>query len=227
MQQLDTDLWVSDAPLRFVGLELGTRMTVVRLPGGELLLHSPVPTTPELVRAVGELGPVTYLIAPNRFHHMFVGEWQAHFPEAAIHVAPGLETKRADLSIASVLGNAPEPAWGDVLDQVAIGGFPFSNEIVFFHRPSATLIATDLAFHIGPKSPALTRLAFRAAGVYERLAPTLLERALVRDRAAFRDSIARILAWPFDRVVIAHGEVFERGGHDALREGLAWALPEA
>ncbi len=70
MQQIDSDLWVSDAPLRFVGLEVGARMTVVRLPDDQLLLHSPVAPTPDLVRDVKELGQVTYLVAPNRFHHL-------------------------------------------------------------------------------------------------------------------------------------------------------------
>ena len=36
------DLWTLDAPQRFLGMPLGTRMTVVRLPGAELLLYSPV-----------------------------------------------------------------------------------------------------------------------------------------------------------------------------------------
>ena len=96
--------------------------------------------------------------------------------------------------------------------------------MVFFHRPSATLIASDLAFHIGASSPALTRLVFRLGGAYEKLAPTLLERMLVRDREAFRRSLERILEWPFDRVVVAHGEVLEKGGREALARGYHWLL---
>ena len=76
MQQLASDLWVSDTPLRFLGLEVGARMTVVRLPDGGLWLHSPVRAAPELVREVQALGPVTCLVAPNKLHHLFVGEWQ-------------------------------------------------------------------------------------------------------------------------------------------------------
>jgi len=33
-----------------------------------------------------------------------------------------------------------------------------------------------------------------------------------------------ILAWDFDRVVVAHGEVLESGGREALRQGYAWLL---
>ena len=108
MQQLHSDLLVADTPLRFLGLEIGARMTVVRLPGSKLLLHSPIAATAELVREVTALGRVAYLVAPNRFHHLFVGEWKEACPDASIYVAPGLDTKRADLSIAGILTDEPD-----------------------------------------------------------------------------------------------------------------------
>jgi len=224
MQQLHSDLWVTESPLRFLGLEVGARMTVVRLPGPKLLLHSPIAATPELIREVESLGPVAYLVAPNRLHHLFVGEWQQAFPEASIYAAPGLDTKRPDLSIAGVLTDEPETGWKDVIDQILIRGFPFANEVVFFHRPSTTLIATDLAFNLGSSSPPLTRFALRLSGGYGRLSPTILERLLVRDRTAFRESLERVLAWPFERIVVAHGEVSERGGREELIRGYSWVL---
>ena len=224
MQQLHSDLWVAESPLRFLGLEVGARMTVVRLPGPKLLLHSPIAATPELVRDVAALGPVGYLVAPNRLHHLFVDEWQRACPDASLYVAPGLDTKRADLAIAGVLNDGPQPEWEEALDQVLLNGFPFANEVVFFHRPSATLIATDLAFNVGPSSPPLTRFAFRFTGSYDQLAPTLLERLLIRDRVAFRDAFERILEWPFERIVVAHGEVSEKGGREELVRGYSWLL---
>ncbi len=222
MRQLDTDLWVAEAPLRFAGLEVGTRMTVVRLPDGGLFVHSPIPADPELLREVEALGRVAFLAAPNRLHHLFVQEWQQACPEASLFVAPGLDDKRPDLAIAGVLTHEPEPGWREVLDQIVVDGFPFANEVVFFHRPSATLIATDLAFNIQASSAPLTRLFFRVGGSYGRLGPSLLERILVRDRAAFRASLKRILEWPFERVVVGHGEICEQGGREQLVEGYAW-----
>lgn len=224
MQQLHSDLWIADSPQRFLGIEIGARMAVVRLPGSKLLLHSPIAASAELVREVEALGPVAYLVAPNRFHHLFVSDWQEAFPEASLYVAPGLETKRPDLEITGVLGEAPEPGWADPIDQVLVHGFPFANEVVFFHRPSATLLLTDLAFNIGPSAPPLTRLAFRAGRAYGRLSPTLIERILVRDRPAFRRSLTRILEWPFERVVVTHGQVLEKGGREALARGYSWVL---
>ena len=86
-------------------------MTIVRLSGSKLLLHSPIEETPELVREVRAFGTVAHIIAPNRLHHLFVGEWQEIFPEASTFVAPGLDTKRDDLVITGVLDDEPEPAW--------------------------------------------------------------------------------------------------------------------
>jgi len=224
MQQLDSDVWVAESPLRFLGLEIGARMTVVRLPGPRMLLHSPIAPTPGLVGEVEALGPVAYLVAPNRLHHLFVAEWQRACPEALVYVAPGLDEKRPDLKIAGVLTDEPEPGWAGTVDQVLVRGFPFANEVVFFHRPSNTLVATDLAFNYGPSSPLLTRLVFRLSRTYGRLSPTLLERLLVRDRPAFRRSLERILEWPFERVVVAHGEVSEAGGREELAQGYSWVL---
>lgn len=224
MKQLHENLWVADSPLRFFGLEVGARMTVVRLPGAKLFLHSPIAPTPELVSEVKALGQVAYLVAPNRFHHLFVGDWQPLFPDALAYVAPGLDKKRPDLKLAGLLSDEPVSGWAEVLGQVLVDGFPFANEVVFFHRPSKTLIATDLAFNIGCDSPPLTRFVFRLSRTYGRLAPTLVERLLVRDRPAFRRSLERILKWPFERVVVAHGEISETGGREELLRGYAWAL---
>lgn len=227
MKQLDQDLWIADQPLRIAGVELGARMTVVKLPNEELLLHSPIQPTAELLEEVRALGRVAAVVAPNRFHHLFAGAWLGACPGASLFVAPGLETKRPDLPVAGLLSDTPEPMWKGAVEQVVLRGIPLTNEVVFFHAASRTLIATDLAFHIGPDRPALTRLAFRASGAYGHLAPTLLERLLVRDRTTFRASLQRILDWPFDRVIVAHGTVLETGGRRELARGYSWLLGSA
>jgi hypothetical protein len=101
LRQLAPDLWVAEAPLRFLGLELGARMTVIRLAGPNLFVHSRIAATLELLREVRDLGTVAHIVAPNCFHHLFVGDWQRAFPEASLYGAPGLERKRPDLKIAA------------------------------------------------------------------------------------------------------------------------------
>ncbi|NJR48100.1 MAG: DUF4336 domain-containing protein [Hyellaceae cyanobacterium CSU_1_1] len=73
LRQLDNNLWVAEQPLKFMGLPVGTRMTVIRLADNSLLLISPIAITPEIKQQLNSLGTVRYLIAPNLFHHYI---WQ-------------------------------------------------------------------------------------------------------------------------------------------------------
>ncbi len=224
LRQLAPDLWVTERPLRFAGIEVGSRMSAIRLRDGSLFLHSPVALDPELRKQLDALGPVRFAVAPNRFHHLYIGEYAAAYPQVALFAAPGLEKKRHDLRFDAVLSDEAPEAWAGEIEQLVFRGFPLPNEVVFFHAATQTLIATDLAFNIQEDSPALTRLGFRALGGYGRLGPTWLERLLIRNRAAARASLARILEWDFERVIVAHGRVVERGGREALRAGYAWLL---
>jgi hypothetical protein len=224
MRQLAEDLFVVERPLRFLGLPVGTRMTVVRLRDGSLLLHSPVALDDALEAELSSLGPPRHAIAPNRFHHLFIGDYRRAFPELRLYAAPGLPEKRRDLCFDAVLSDEPPPAWAAELDQEHFKGFPIMSEVAFCHRKSRTLITSDLAFNLGPEAPLVTRAAFRLVGGYGRLGPSLVEKILIRDRASARASLERILAWDFDRVVVAHGTVLETGGREALRAGYRWLL---
>ena len=63
LRQLAKDLWVAERPQRFYGLEVGTRMTVMRLVDGSLLLHSPIALDAALRRELDALGPPTVGVA--------------------------------------------------------------------------------------------------------------------------------------------------------------------
>jgi hypothetical protein len=224
LRALAADLWVAERPQRFYGLEVGTRMTVIRLADGSLLLHSPVELDAALRAALDALGPVRFVVAPNRVHHLYAGRVAAFYPAARLWVGPGVERKRPDLVYEAVLGDEAPAEWRGQVDQVFFRGRPYENEVVFFHRASRTLLLCDLAFNFGPRTAWPTRWLMRLIRSYGRFGPSTLDPLLIRDRAAARASLERILAWDFDRVVVAHGEVLERGGRDALREGYRWLL---
>jgi len=223
-RKLARDIWIAERPQSFYGLEVGARMTVIRLADGSLLLHSPLELDPELRRELDSIGRVRFAVAPNRFHHLYAGQVAKAYPGARLWAAPGVERKRPDLEIAGVLGDEAPVEWRDEVDQVFFRGRPFENEVVFLHRASRTLILCDLAFNFGPTAAPFTRLLMRLLRGYDRFGPSSLDRILIRDRRAARDSLERILAWDFDRVVVAHGDVLERGGRDALRAGYAGLL---
>jgi hypothetical protein len=224
LKRLDADLFVAERSQRFYGLEVGTRMNVVRLANGDLWLHSPVSLDPELRRELDGLGRVRFAVAPNRVHHLYAGETVRLYPEARLWLAPGLERKRPDLAFAGILGDDAPPEWRGQIDQVFFRGRPYENEVVFCHRASRTLLLCDLAFNFGPGAHPVTRFLMRLIRSYGSFGPSRLDPLLIRDRRAARDSLERILAWDFDRVVVAHGDVLERGGREALRAGYAWLL---
>jgi hypothetical protein len=224
LKQLAKDVWVAERPQTFYGLPVGTRMTVIRLSGGRLLLHSPVALDSELRTELDAIGHVRYVVAPNRVHHLYAGEVARVYPEARLWVAPGLERKRPDLAFVALLGDEPPGEWREEVQQVFFRGRPYENEVVFFHRTSRSLILCDLAFNFGPATRQPTRLLMWLLRSYGRFGPSKLDPLFIRDRNAARQSLERILAWDFDRVVVGHGEVLESGGRQALREGYSWLL---
>jgi hypothetical protein len=224
MQPLAPDLWVVWRPQKFYGLPVGTRMTVIRLSGGRLLLHSPVALDPHLRAELDAIGQVAYVVAPNRLHHLHAGKVADFYPDARLWVAPGLETKRPDLRFEAILGDEAPVEWRGEVDQTFFAGRPYENEVAFFHRASRTLILCDLAFNFGPSAAAPTRMLMKALRSYGTLGPSKLDPLLIRDHKAARKSLMRILSWEFDRVTVAHGDVHETGGHARLTEGYGWLL---
>ena len=222
MRKIDTDIWEDTQPLRFGAVEMGARMTVVKLAGGGLWVHSPIRPSDAVCAGLDELGPVAHIVAPNRFHHLFAGELAERYPAATVHLAPGLAAKRPDLPAAGILPDDAPEAWEADLDWAFFAGIPMANEVVFLHKLTRTLIVCDLAFHVGPEAPWATRVMFKLIGHFGDLGPTRFERLMVRDRAAARASLDAILEWDFDRVVVSHGTVFETGGRDALRRNFEW-----
>ncbi len=226
LRKLAADIWTVERRQSFLGLEVGTRMTVMRLGCGSLLLHSPIALDSQLCNELDALGRVRFAVAPNRVHHLYAGNVVEEYPEARLWVAPGLESKRPDLDYVAILDDEAPEQWRQEVDQTFFRGRPYENEIVFLHRASGTLITCDLAFNFQGRTATPVRLLMKALGSYGRFGPSRLDPLLIRDRAAARRSLERILAWDFDRVIVAHGDVLESGGRDALREGYSWLLAE-
>ena len=222
LKQLAPDLWIVDHRLTIMGAEFGARMSVVRLGTGGLFVHSPVAPTPELRAAIHKLGPVEAVIAPNAMHHMYLPAFTECFPDALVYVAPGVTAKHPDLAITSLLGEEPEPLWALELDQHRIAGQPRINEVAFLHKPSRTLLLTDWLFNFNRSDTWWTRTFLRLAGAYHGPSQSRLLRLSIADRVAARASRDRLLAWDFDRVIVAHGDIIPNDGKAVLRKATAW-----
>ncbi len=224
------DLWTATQPLRFLGLEVGSRMTVVRLPSHSLVLISPTALTDRDRQALDPLGTVQHIIAPNLFHHLSIGETHLLYPQAKVWGVPGLAQKRPDLQIDDLFIGAG--SFEGVLDYLPFQGFAtilpsgikLAQETVFYHQPSQTLILTDTAFHFDQNNRLSMRLAARVLGSYQTLRPSRLEKWGTRDKAKVLESVQQVLAWDFDRVIPGHGSIVEGNGKAQFQAGYEWFL---
>jgi hypothetical protein len=222
LEALAPNLWVAARPLKLIVGDVGTRMTVIRLADGGLFVHSPVHLDAGTRAALDAIGTVRWVIAPSKVHHFFVGDYLTAYPAARAYAAPGLPEKRKDLRFEAVLGDDAPDAWRDTIDQHLFRGNPTMSEVVFFHRPSRTLLLTDLAFNVAADKTAGARVFYWLVGAAGRFGPHRLVRTMIRDHAAARASVARILEWDFDRVIVTHGEVLERGGRQHFAAAFAF-----
>lgn len=221
LQPIADDVWTAAHDLKMFGVHFPGRMTVVRLQGGALWLHSPVPIDDALAAELEALGPVRYLVAPNRYHHLHMGLAIERFPKAEVWAAPGLASKRPDLRIDRTLGET-DPPWADEIGQHLVQGAPELNESVFLHRASGSLVFADLAFNVHECDGLMSRMVYRMAGAWQRFEQSRLWRRFTRDRDAARDSVETILAWDFERVIPCHGKLVEEDAKAALRTALWW-----
>ncbi|WP_311274494.1 DUF4336 domain-containing protein [Methylobacterium sp. WCS2018Hpa-22] len=231
LKQVADGVWIVDAaPIPAGGIPLPIRMTVLRLAGGELLLHSPIPYNPSLQRGLEELGRIGHLVAPSVGHWMFLRDWQAACPNAITWAVPGLEdrgqVRRSGVRIDAELGNRPPRLWADEIDQVLVAG-PVFKEVCLFHRPSGTLLLTDLIINLRADDlSAVPRSLARMLGIVspDGKAPLYLRLLLRANRSEVARAAERLVGFEPERVIFTHGEWFDRDAAAKLRRSLSWLL---
>ena len=206
-------------------------MTVLRLSGGDLWLHSPTRLTNELRIQLEAEGRIRHLVAPDIAHWSFLPEWQQTYPGAVVWATPGLlerkQVRASGLRIDRVLAEVPPPEWAGELDQVTILGIGFS-EVDFFHRSSRTLIMTDLVQNLETSLlPAWQRVVAHLIGVAapRGRAPIYLRLSVSAKKREAARAAAQMVRWNPERVTFSHGRWFEQDGTASLHRSLDWLLP--
>ena len=208
-------VWVGSKEFTNESFTATSRMAVLKLADGRLVIHSPIALDPELQREVANLGEVVAMIAPNRFHHQFVDGWRRTFPATLVFGCPSLSIVQPDLKLDRLLSDEPSPLWASEIDQVAVEGLP-TDECVFFHRASRTILVADLVFNYTRSQAAADPGAAEGLGPHDR------HRTSITDAEALARTIRHILRWDFDRVVVSHGEVVRRNGRRLFAAGFAF-----
>jgi hypothetical protein len=223
LNQLSGALWEVQAHAYKGGLHVRVRMTVARLRDGRLWLHSLVPIDDALAARLGELGEVGYLVAPNRFHHMFAAAAKQRYPSAQLWGAPGLARKRSDLVFDGELAESGTP-WADDIETLDPGSGRMWSEFVFVHRASSSLICGDFLFNIHDEPRWQSRAIYRGLGVWKKAAQSRLWRWKIGDRSRAAAVAARLVEMDIERIVVAHGDVIVDDVAGQLRRCLGWLL---
>jgi hypothetical protein len=210
-------------------LERPRRMTIFRLPSGELVVHGGIRLADEEMGTIETLGKVAYYLLVPNVHHDPDAAWFASRYPAARCLAPSAEadTFRRITRVDGTFESDWPPELSAVLEHHTVGGTRFT-ETVFFHVPSRTLVIVDLAFNMTEdhfEGRPFGRFLMKLNRAYERFGITRLTETLVTDPALLRRSLELILRWDFERVIVSHGTNVETDAKRVFRGGFPKYLP--
>ena len=226
----------------------------VKLSTGSLFVFSPVALTPTVRAKIDTLGGnVSFIAAPDVEHHIFLSAWARAYPSAHFIAPAGLAEKRATMSSTDPsVTNVPfqtvftatnksdlkiAPDFDAELEYEFVDAHP-NKELVFFHRPSKTLIQADLLFNL-PATEQYSRTGESAnTGWATRLACHLQNTAgdvfwqrrvlwyllSSSDRPGFNKSMKRINSWAFENIIPCHGDLILGDGKGVFEKVMQWHL---
>ncbi|KAK5560491.1 hypothetical protein LTR46_000799 [Exophiala xenobiotica] len=228
--------------LRFGHIKVGGRATLVKLQTGNVAVFSPVALTSDVKSKVQTMGPIKYIIAPDLEHHLMVETWAKEYPEAELIAPEGLPEKHPGLKFAHVFTSKAKSdmhistEFDKEFDSEYFPMHP-NKELVFYHKPSRTMIEADLLFNLpateqfsksgtDPRSGILTKIF---AGIMNTRGDMTWQKRMLwyafssSDRAGFAASAKRMkAAWDYDRIIPCHGDVIETGGKSVMDKAMAW-----
>jgi hypothetical protein len=225
LKEFGDEIWIADGPhVSVVGFHYPTRMAVIRLSDGGVFIWSPTRLTESLRAEVDGVGQVRHIVAPNSLHHLFLPEWKRACSGAKVYAAPGLRKKRKDIVFDADLGDTPGRDWAGEIDQVVMRGNFITAEVVFFHVKSGTVLFTDFIQQIPANMLSGWRAIVAKLDLMTEPEPSVPRkfRVAFTNRRAARDSLVRILTWPTEKVLMAHGTPVEKDAPAFLRRAFGW-----
>jgi hypothetical protein len=225
LQEYGKSLYIADGPtVSFYGFPYPTRMAVIRLSDGSAWVWSPIALSDELADSVESVGPVRFIVSPNKIHHLFLAEWASRWPDARLYAPPGLAKKKPGLNFDAELGDTADPAWAADIDQVIFHGSIAMKEVVFFHRQSRCAIVCDLIQrHSEAGMTGWKGWLMRLDSLVGEHGSTPREwRASFVGRRAARSAREKLLSWNPERLLIAHGECAQTRASEIIADSLSW-----
>ena len=234
----------------FLRICQNTNRHAVKLTSGSLAVFSPVALTPTVQSKLQSIGgPVSYLVAPDIEHHIFLSPWSEAFPKAQIIGPEGLAEKRekdpsvTNVPFTTIFTKANKESIRVSQEFDADFEYEFvdshpNKELVFFHKPSKTLIEADLMFNLPATEQysktginPTTGIATRLFGALQHTKDTAIAQKRVlwygvskSDREGFNKSMQKINSWGFENLIPCHGESIVGDGKGIFEKVFEWHL---
>ncbi|CAM1502258.1 Fc.00g042420.m01.CDS01 [Cosmosporella sp. VM-42] len=239
---------------RFGKIKVGGRGTLVKLSSGNLAVFSPVALTDAVRAKVDEMGgSVSYIVALDFEHHIFISEWARAYPGAKIVGVEGLPEKRAKQShedekigdekfdVVFTKANKKTTHISEEFDadfQYEYVDGHANLELVFLYKPEKVVIEADLLFNL-PATEQYSKVpeAERPSGgfvgkIFEGVQNIEGEAKWLKrfnwytakDRTSFNESMKVINEWDFVTMIPCHGDVMEGDGKEKFLKVFEWHL---
>ena len=252
---LKPGVYTADRPFYWNSIDVSCRMTVIELPSSskknkpDLWVHSPVALDGPTKAAIDNIGTVKYVVSPNYEHLKFVSEWYLAYPNAEFWGCPGLMERRQDIRWAGEIpagyrpqgwkkndekGTEPDNFWDTEtiecmhidVEKNPFTGKPFFQEVVYYHKPTKTLMVTDLWWNY-PKDRVPNKqygrddtwelaplvddipLGSRAWGFgMDKIYHPFYDNFMVTNKQTYKDIAEHITyKWDIETIVPAHGDL--------------------
>jgi hypothetical protein len=164
--------------------------------------------------ALAGLGEVVRVLAPNRFHTLFVGRAMDAYPEAELLVP----TANAGLADRFPNRTRVVDALQSISSDLEVLPVHLADglvELCAYHDDSETLLLADLLFNIQQANSLVAKLFYRMNGVWQQPGNSRLQRLLLFKNA---ESLSRFYRWalakPFSQIAMAHGQIISKDARE-------------
>jgi len=250
-------VYTGDRPFYWNKIDVGGRMCVIQLDDGNLWVHSPVELDEKTAIALKKLGNVKYIVSPNYEHLKYAKQWSEEYPEAFMWGCPGLTERLPDIEWEGEIPyGLTMPSEADQLKNCwdfnvivplhldmeinPFTGKSFFNEVVFYHKPSKSLITTDIYWNYPQKdgipnshlegsndddgsAPNVGKIPFGTRAWkfgMDKVYLPFYKRLMINDMQRYEDVVAIMIdEWETHTLIPCHGDLIR--GREKIREVLS------
>jgi hypothetical protein len=198
------------------------RMTVMKTSQGGLVIHSAMALPDSHRRELDQFGPVKAIIIPNSFHASEARWYSERYPEAKIFAPESIlektKTRCVNAQVLATETSWNSHPWASDIDCIPIEGLRLVAESFFVHCDSQTLVICDMAFNMKESDfQGMERTLMRLNRVGQGFGPSRLATSLfTKNKGIARESYKKVSEMKFDRIIVNHGDIIEKGGHEAF-----------